>query len=174
MSYVEFFSVSSIPDNSDPRERIIAIARYYCSAFHAARKVRKYTVHTIVAFITASVCIANRRVALYCHANLLAWYVYTVCSKLYRKWITFPKCFTFSTQCTNKCMHNDYYMVCFLQGAVAKKPYNPILGETFRCYWDLPGGRRNAPDDDSKVHHPHVHLSPPLSPTSPSQFYYDI
>ena len=75
---------------------------------------------------------------------------------------------------TNKCMHNDYYTVCFMQGAVAKKPYNPILGETFRCYWDLPGGRRNAPDDDSKVHHPHVHLSPPLSPTSPSQFYYDI
>ena len=70
-------------------------------------------------------------------------------------------------------MHNYYYMVCFLQGAVAKKPYNPILGETFRCYWDLPGGRRNAPDDDSKVHHPHVHLSPSLPPTSPSQFYYD-
>ncbi|CAI8010195.1 Oxysterol-binding protein-related protein 9 [Geodia barretti] len=75
--YAEFFAhpdlFASIPDNSDPRERIIAIARYYCSAFHAARK-----------------------------------------------------------------------------GAVAKKPYNPILGETFRCYWDLPGGRRNAPDDDSK------------------------
>ena len=36
---VGFFSVSSIPDNSDPRERMIAIARHYCSAFHAARKV---------------------------------------------------------------------------------------------------------------------------------------
>ena len=30
----------SIPDNTDPRERMIAIARYYCSAFHAARKVQ--------------------------------------------------------------------------------------------------------------------------------------
>lgn len=25
-----------------------------------------------------------------------------------------------------------------LQGSVAKKPYNPILGETFRCFWVLP------------------------------------
>lgn len=23
--------------------------------------------------------------------------------------------------------------------AVAKKPYNPILGEMFRCHWDVPG-----------------------------------
>ena len=22
---------------------------------------------------------------------------------------------------------------------IAKKPYNPILGETFRCYWNVPG-----------------------------------
>eukprot|EP00057_Strongylocentrotus_purpuratus_P011709 XP_011666183.1 PREDICTED: oxysterol-binding protein-related protein 9 isoform X3 [Strongylocentrotus purpuratus] len=25
------------------------------------------------------------------------------------------------------------------QSSVAKKPYNPILGETFQCYWDLKG-----------------------------------
>ena len=24
------------------------------------------------------------------------------------------------------------------KGAVAKKPFNPILGETFRCHWKLP------------------------------------
>ena len=24
-----------------------------------------------------------------------------------------------------------------VQGVVAKKPYNPILGEIFQCYWDL-------------------------------------
>ncbi len=23
-----------------------------------------------------------------------------------------------------------------------KKPYNPILGETFRCYWELPNGSK--------------------------------
>ena len=23
------------------------------------------------------------------------------------------------------------------KGSVAKKPYNPILGETFRCHWDI-------------------------------------
>jgi hypothetical protein len=22
---------------------------------------------------------------------------------------------------------------------IAKKPYNPILGETFKCYWNVPG-----------------------------------
>ena len=22
---------------------------------------------------------------------------------------------------------------------VAKKPYNPIIGETFKCYWNVPG-----------------------------------
>ncbi|XP_077132073.1 oxysterol-binding protein-related protein 9 isoform X2 [Ranitomeya variabilis] len=25
------------------------------------------------------------------------------------------------------------------KGSVAKKPYNPILGEVFQCHWDLPG-----------------------------------
>ncbi|XP_072173364.1 oxysterol-binding protein-related protein 9-like [Diadema setosum] len=27
------------------------------------------------------------------------------------------------------------------KGSVAKKPYNPILGETFQCYWDIKGER---------------------------------
>ncbi|XP_039953531.1 oxysterol-binding protein-related protein 9 isoform X5 [Bactrocera tryoni] len=30
------------------------------------------------------------------------------------------------------------------KSAVAKKPYNPILGEVFQCYWDLPG---ETPDE---------------------------
>lgn len=30
----------SIADKSDPRDRMIAIIRYYLSAFHSARKVR--------------------------------------------------------------------------------------------------------------------------------------
>lgn len=29
-------------------------------------------------------------------------------------------------------------MLFFPQSSVAKKPYNPILGETFRCFWVLP------------------------------------
>lgn len=36
------------------------------------------------------------------------------------------------------------------KGTVAKKPYNPILGEVFRCYWHLPNGQRNPPDEKSK------------------------
>lgn len=27
------------------------------------------------------------------------------------------------------------------KGSVPKKPYNPILGETFKCYWDLSNGK---------------------------------
>ena len=38
-----------------------------------------------------------------------------------------------------------------LQGAAPKKPYNPVLGEVFRCYWDIPGGRRTAPNADEQV-----------------------
>lgn len=35
-----------------------------------------------------------------------------------------------------------WYMSAYHAGrksAVAKKPYNPILGEVFQCHWDLPG-----------------------------------
>ncbi|XP_067632977.1 oxysterol-binding protein-related protein 9 isoform X3 [Eurosta solidaginis] len=32
------------------------------------------------------------------------------------------------------------------KSAVAKKPYNPILGEVFQCYWDVPG---EGPDDNA-------------------------
>nr|XP_060637856.1 oxysterol-binding protein-related protein 10 isoform X2 [Anolis sagrei ordinatus] len=35
----------------------------------------------------------------------------------------------------------EYYLTSFHEGrkgAVAKKPYNPIIGETFHCSWDVP------------------------------------
>ncbi|XP_026088371.1 oxysterol-binding protein-related protein 10-like isoform X1 [Carassius auratus] len=35
----------------------------------------------------------------------------------------------------------EYYMTAFHEGrkgAVAKKPYNPVLGETFHCSWEVP------------------------------------
>ncbi|KAM3873478.1 oxysterol-binding protein-related protein 10 [Diretmus argenteus] len=38
----------------------------------------------------------------------------------------------------------EYYLTAFHEGrkgAVAKKPYNPILGENFRCSWDVPRDR---------------------------------
>ena len=35
---------------------------------------------------------------------------------------------------------------------MAKKPYNPILGETFQCYWDIPNARRTPPDENTKVY----------------------
>ncbi|XP_063795616.1 oxysterol-binding protein-related protein 9 isoform X2 [Pseudophryne corroboree] len=32
------------------------------------------------------------------------------------------------------------------KGSVAKKPYNPILGEVFQCHWDLPGHESDEPE----------------------------
>ena len=35
-----------------------------------------------------------------------------------------------------------WYMSAFhasRDSEIAKKPYNPILGETFLCYWNVPG-----------------------------------
>lgn len=63
--YADFFAhpnlFISIPDYSDPKDRMLQVLKWYLSAFHAGRK-----------------------------------------------------------------------------SSVAKKPYNPILGEIFRCYWDIP------------------------------------
>ncbi|XP_068432027.1 oxysterol-binding protein-related protein 10 isoform X2 [Clinocottus analis] len=38
----------------------------------------------------------------------------------------------------------EYYLTAFHEGrkgAVAKKPYNPVLGETFHCSWEVPRDR---------------------------------
>ncbi|KAM8884055.1 oxysterol-binding protein-related protein 10-like isoform 3-T3 [Synchiropus picturatus] len=38
----------------------------------------------------------------------------------------------------------EYYLTAFHEGrkgAVAKKPYNPVLGETFHCSWEVPWDR---------------------------------
>ncbi|XP_037949882.1 oxysterol-binding protein-related protein 8 isoform X2 [Teleopsis dalmanni] len=37
-----------------------------------------------------------------------------------------------------------------------KKPYNPILGETFRCYWEHPNGSRTYYIAEQVSHHPPV------------------
>ncbi|XP_068188874.1 oxysterol-binding protein-related protein 10 isoform X2 [Antennarius striatus] len=42
----------------------------------------------------------------------------------------------------------EYYLTAFHEGrkgAVAKKPYNPILGETFHCSWDVPREKVKPP-----------------------------
>ncbi|XP_071591547.1 oxysterol-binding protein-related protein 10 isoform X2 [Heliangelus exortis] len=52
----------------------------------------------------------------------------------------------------------EYYLTAFHEGrkgAVAKKPYNPIIGETFHCSWDVPkdqvkGFRTNGASEVSK------------------------
>ncbi|XP_073930154.1 oxysterol-binding protein-related protein 10 isoform X2 [Castor canadensis] len=53
----------------------------------------------------------------------------------------------------------EYYLTAFHEGrkgALAKKPYNPIIGETFHCSWDVPRDRvkpkRTAPPSPSSCH----------------------
>uniref|UniRef100_A0A3P8YXJ6 Oxysterol-binding protein n=1 Tax=Esox lucius TaxID=8010 RepID=A0A3P8YXJ6_ESOLU len=63
----------------------------------------------------------------------------------------------------------EYYLTSFHEGrkgAIAKKPYNPIIGETFHCSWRVPrsGSREHEADGDYRLrfvaeqvsHHPPV------------------
>uniref|UniRef100_A0A287BIQ4 Oxysterol-binding protein n=2 Tax=Sus scrofa TaxID=9823 RepID=A0A287BIQ4_PIG len=55
----------------------------------------------------------------------------------------------------------EYYLTAFHEGrkgALAKKPYNPIIGETFHCSWEVPKDRvkpkRTAPHTPAGHEHP--------------------
>uniref|UniRef100_UPI00398F6607 oxysterol-binding protein-related protein 10 isoform X2 n=1 Tax=Pristiophorus japonicus TaxID=55135 RepID=UPI00398F6607 len=48
----------------------------------------------------------------------------------------------------------EYYLTAFHEGrkgAVAKKPYNPIIGETFHCSWDVPKDKVKTNRDNSPL-----------------------
>lgn len=54
----------------------------------------------------------------------------------------------------------EYYLTAFHEGrkgALAKKPYNPIIGETFHCSWEVPRDRvkpkRTAPHSPPSREH---------------------
>ncbi|XP_056132373.1 oxysterol-binding protein-related protein 9 isoform X2 [Lampris incognitus] len=49
------------------------------------------------------------------------------------------------------------------KGSVAKKPYNPILGEVFFCHWDLPNQTEEAPQPTETVSDSPVPWSSPNS-----------
>ena len=41
--------------------------------------------------------------------------------------------------------------MCFIfQGSVAKKPYNPIIGETFHCSWKIPPDPSGGQGDNDR------------------------
>ncbi|XP_067678060.1 oxysterol-binding protein-related protein 9-like isoform X1 [Haliotis asinina] len=47
-----------------------------------------------------------------------------------------------------------WYLSAFHAGRnsdIAKKPYNPILGETFKCFWNLPDGKSTEAVEDGPV-----------------------
>ena len=47
-----------------------------------------------------------------------------------------------------------WYLSAFHAGRnseIAKKPYNPILGETFSCFWKLPGNENSGVSENSVV-----------------------
>lgn len=47
------------------------------------------------------------------------------------------------------------------KGSVAKKPYNPILGEVFYCHWDLPCETEEPPPPTVRPHATEVKLVSP-------------
>ena len=58
----------------------------------------------------------------------------------------------------------EYYLTSFHEGrrgAVAKKPYNPIIGETFQCSWRVPRAPDTPPEPTS--------TAPPPPPDSTHQ-----
>ncbi|XP_045076301.1 oxysterol-binding protein-related protein 11-like, partial [Coregonus clupeaformis] len=60
----------------------------------------------------------------------------------------------------------EYYLTAFHEGrkgAVAKKPYNPILGESFRCSWDVPRERVHPLRTMSSA--PNTNTTPTSNPT---------
>lgn len=59
----------------------------------------------------------------------------------------------------------EYYLTSFHEGrkgAIAKKPYNPIIGETFHCSWKVP----RQPEDSKE---PSTGSPNPTSPQDPYQ-----
>lgn len=47
-----------------------------------------------------------------------------------------------------------------LQGSVAKKPYNPIIGETFHCSWKIPKKSKNTSTNNSNIDSSENDISP--------------
>lgn len=48
----------------------------------------------------------------------------------------------------------DNIIIMLFQGL--KKPYNPIIGEVFRCYWKNPSGTKTFFVAEQVSHHPPV------------------
>ena len=64
----------------------------------------------------------------------------------------------------------EYYLTSFHEGrkgAIAKKPYNPIIGETFHCSWRVPRNREAQQDSPTAQGCPPAQDCPPAreSPT---------
>uniref|UniRef100_UPI003AAAB304 oxysterol-binding protein-related protein 10 n=1 Tax=Centroberyx gerrardi TaxID=166262 RepID=UPI003AAAB304 len=63
----------------------------------------------------------------------------------------------------------EYYLTAFHEGrkgAVAKKPYNPILGENFRCSWDVPRDRVRPLRTNNSTGPNSVNSVPTTAPTT--------
>jgi hypothetical protein len=57
-----------------------------------------------------------------------------------------------------------WYLSSFHAGrksSIAKKPYNPIIGETFRCHWELDESKQGG-DDDGQRQKPAAYKDSPL------------
>ncbi|POI33433.1 hypothetical protein CIB84_002813 [Bambusicola thoracicus] len=69
----------------------------------------------------------------------------------------------------------EYYLTSFHEGrkgAIAKKPYNPIIGETFHCSWRMPKSEvATDGGSNTSVHSEQITLSKDLEGQAESDYY---
>ncbi|EEC05372.1 oxysterol binding protein 9, putative [Ixodes scapularis] len=171
--YADFFAhpdlFVSIVDHQDPRDRMVEVVRWYLSAFHAGRKtsVAKKPYNPILGEIFRCYWRIGDKPGVPVPDGPVPWATSNDLSFIAEQLLRALACCdgvtaTFSALCSIV-DHQDprdrmvevvrWYLSAFHAGrktSVAKKPYNPILGEIFRCYWrigDKPGpiigGRRH-------------------------------
>lgn len=78
--------------------------------------------------------------------------------EMYADFFAHPEFFVLTTVETNPKLRFMYIVKWYLssfhtgrKGSVAKKPFNPILGEIFRCHWNLPDRIPNKSFSDNLV-----------------------
>lgn len=89
------------------------------------------------------------------YLNVLAWPSSCFCCVLYSAYLFWIKrSFGLSLLKLFYTIDWCYHLLGHFQGL--KKPYNPILGETFRCFWLHPNGTKTHFVAEQVSHHPPV------------------
>uniref|UniRef100_A0A1I8IXM6 Oxysterol-binding protein n=1 Tax=Macrostomum lignano TaxID=282301 RepID=A0A1I8IXM6_9PLAT len=130
-------------DMPDPESRMVAVLEWYLTSFHAGRK-----------FPLRRASILSSRSNLLLHERL------QLAGHIIRAESCCPQRLEEVLLLTLKAryLQGHQYTWLLVAGALAKKPYNPLIGETFHCSWNLGGGGENrlVYTAEQVSHHPPV------------------